>query len=91
MSQIPPGAKEVDLRAFCPPTAKSISLVVTVKPPTGRIAIYHGPDFDTGVEIPGPTWQGSVPVQPQRLYVQVLTPETEFDIRCAGWEDDLSR
>jgi len=81
-------AESFDIANYVPPTALSITLVITITPPDGAVLVYS-PKITDPVRFNGPRDVKEVPIAGPMIYVQKVQGATGYQIEVQGWEDDV--
>jgi len=82
------GAEEIDISAFAPPTAISITLRIKIEPPNSIVLVYS-PRSPDPVQFRAPSQTQDVPIEGPKIYIQKAQGARQYQIECLGFEDDI--
>jgi hypothetical protein len=76
---------EVDVSRYIPHTAVSVTMLVTVTPPTGAAFIYAPESENEGTLFKGPRTMGDIRLNGPRVYVKLYDGATSFVIQYMNY------
>jgi hypothetical protein len=78
---------KVDVTRYLPHTAVSVTMLVTVTPPTGAAFIFAPGDELQGTLFKGPRSMGEVRLAGPFVYVKLYSGATAFDIQYMNYRE----
>ncbi len=91
--QLPPSASQperlevtpLDVGRYLPPTALSATIIVTVVPPTGTVAIFTPGFEDSPAIFKGPKTSGEIRLNGPTVYVHLENGATGYEVEYLSW------
>ena len=80
-----PAPVKVDVRKYVPESAVSVTLIVTVSPPSGGAVVYVPGFEDYGTIFKGPRSVGELRLDGPFIYVKLYGGATSFDIQYVNY------
>jgi hypothetical protein len=84
---VEPTPIKVDVSRYLPHTAVSVTMLVTVTPPSGSAFIYAPGSENQGTLFKGPRSMGEVRLDGTFLYVKLYDGATSFDIQYMNYRE----
>jgi hypothetical protein len=81
---VEPTPIEIDVSKYIPASATSVTMIVTLTPPTGQAVVYAAGNESEGTLFKGPRSIDDVKLAGPRLYIK-LYGATSFDIRYTNY------
>jgi hypothetical protein len=78
---------KVDVGKYIPPTALSVTVIVTVTPPSGAAMVYAPGYEDDATLFKGPKSVGEVRLAGSFVYVKLVSGATSFSIQYLNWRE----
>jgi hypothetical protein len=75
----------VDVSQYIPPTAVSVTILVSISPPSGAVLAYAPGAEDAPVLFRGPASTGEIRLSGPYVFFQLLAGTTHYDIQYLNW------
>jgi hypothetical protein len=76
---------KVDVMQYIPPTAVSVTILLSVSPPDGAVLAYAPGSEDAPVLFKGPASTGEIRLNGPFVLFQMIGGATHFDIQYLNW------